>query len=265
MQIRYSHFLILLFTLFLSSCATAIKTKSYDFSSNQLPQAFDSCKIAFISDLHYKSLFRERQLNKLVKKLKQLDPDILLLGGDYQEGCQYVDPLFNMLSQLQPPLGIYAVMGNNDYERCYQEIVHAMDINNIHLLEHANDTVWLDNEYIIISGVRDPFDLKRNAESPTLQLSPDDFVMLLVHTPDYAEQVDIANADLVLAGHTHGGQVRILGYAPIVPSIYGKRFMYGFTSNTRGIPVLITSGLGTSRYNVRIGARPEIVLIRLLN
>ena len=63
-------------------------------------------------------------------------------------------------------------------------------------------------------------------QSPTLSLSPDDFVILLTHTPDYAEEVSITNTDLVLAGHTHGGQVTLFGlYAPIIPSRYGQRFL----------------------------------------
>jgi predicted MPP superfamily phosphohydrolase len=85
------------------------------------------------------------------------------------------------------------------------------------------------------------------------------------HTPDYAEQVPIPNSDLVLAGHTHGGQVTLFGlYAPVVPSAYGQRFRSGLRHTTAGIPVIITNGIGTSRKSVRLFAPSEVVLIRLV-
>ena len=143
-----------------------------------------------------------------MKLLQAEQPDLLLLGGDYQTGCEYVAPLFEALSRVQPSLGIYGVMGNHDYYRCYDEILSEASKNDIHLLEHQTDTIWNHNQFILVSGVRNPFDLVQNGLSPTLSLAPTDFVILLVHTPDYAEDVSVENADLVLAGHTHGGQVR---------------------------------------------------------
>ncbi len=265
MSIKYFTLPLLLLLLLCTSCATSIKTTRYDFQSQDVPAAFDSCRIAFISDLHYKSLFNEKRLNKLVRKLQKLHPDVLLMGGDYQEGCQYVAPLFDALGEVKPPLGTYGVLGNNDYERCYEDIVQSMKRNGMHLLEHKTDTIWLDDEYILVAGVRNPFDLKENGTSPTTRLSEDDFVLLLVHTPDYAQRVEVPNTDLVLAGHTHGGQVCILGYAPMIPSIYGKRFRYGKVETDERVPMIVTSGLGTSQRKVRIGIRPEVVVVTLIS
>lgn len=257
--------LLLISTLALFSSCASIRVQKYNFVAQDLPLTFDSCRIAFVSDLHYKSLLKEKGLKKLVNLLKSQQPDLLLLGGDYQEGCRYVAPLFNSLASVKPPLGTYAVMGNNDYERCYQEIVESMMLNDIHLLEHRTDTIWKNHEFILLSGVRNPFDLNQNGISPTLSLRPTDFVILLVHTPDYAEDVSIENTDLVLAGHTHGGQVKILGYAPLVPSRYGRRFLTGLKYNSAGTPIIITNGVGTSQRNIRIGARAEVVIITLLH
>ena len=87
-------------------------------------------------------------------------------------------------------------MGNNDYERCHDDIVNTMKHYGMRPLEHEVDTLRKDGQQIIIAGVRNPFDLGRNGVSPTLALSPKDFVILLVHTPDYIEDVSVANTDL---------------------------------------------------------------------
>lgn len=258
--------------LLFSSCATLNVThpglgrvKKYDFAHKDVPASFNGFTIAFISDLHYKSKFTEKRLRGLVKTINKLHPDLLLMGGDYQEGCQFVNELCACLSEIKTPYGTLGVMGNNDYERCYDDIVNGMRTHGIRILEHELDTVRKENSRIIIAGVRNPFDLPANGVSPSTNLSPDDFVILLTHTPDYAEQVPIPNSDLVLAGHTHGGQVTLFGlYAPVVPSAYGQRFRSGLRHTTAGIPVIITNGIGTSRKSVRLFAPSEVILIRLV-
>lgn len=69
---------------------------------------------------------KEQGLNNLVRLLIAQKADVLLMGGDYQEGCEYVEPLFAALSRVKTPMGTYGVMGNNDYERCHDEIVRTM-------------------------------------------------------------------------------------------------------------------------------------------
>jgi Predicted phosphohydrolases len=249
----------------LGSCASGKgvgRIKKYEFAHQDVPAAFDGYKIAFISDLHYKSLFTEKRLDKLVKTLNKLNVDILLMGGDYHEGCQFVPELFEMLARVNAPDGIWAILGNHDYNACYDEILAEMKRSNIHLLEHALDTIHRKKQQIILAGVRNPFDLNKNGISPTNALSPQDFVILLVHTPDYAEQVPIDNTDLVLSGHTHGGQVTMFGlYAPISRSKYG--FRTGLKHNSNGVPIIVTNGVGTSNKNIRMFAPSEIVQIIL--
>ena len=236
----------------------------YDFYHKDIPEAFDGFRIAFISDLHYKSALQEKGLIQLVRQLQTINPDLMLMGGDYQEGCQYVTELFDRLAEVQPKYGIAGVMGNNDYERCHEEIVAEMQKHGMHVLEHTCDTISKENQRIIVAGVRNPFDLKHNGISPTLALKPEDFVILLSHTPDYVEDVDVSNTDLALAGHTHGGQVTFMGlYAPVVPSHYGRRFLKGEKKSSAGIPVIITNGIGTSSKKLRMFAPSEIVVIEL--
>ena len=247
-----------------SSVYTGVdRVVKYDFTHRDVPEAFEGFRIAFISDLHYKSLLKEKGLNDLVRLLIAQKADVLLMGGDYQEGCEYVEPLFSALARVKTPMGTYGVMGNNDYERCHDDIVNTMKHYGMRPLEHEVDTLRKDGQQIIIAGVRNPFDLGRNGVSPTLALSPKDFVILLVHTPDYIEDVSVANTDLALAGHTHGGQVRVFGVAPALNSHYGNRFITGLAYNSAKIPLIITNGIGTSKLPIRVGAPAEIIVITL--
>lgn len=269
-EIKALYLYILFPAILFSSCASLSKfpgvgrIKTYEFQSQQLPSAFDGFRIVFASDFHYKSKFKEKQLKNMVRAANSVSPDLLLMGGDYQEGCDVVPELFAELSRIEAPYGKIGVLGNNDYKRCRDEIIRAMQFYGMKLLEHESDTIHKDGQQIIVSGVRNPFDLARNGASPTLSLSPDDFVILLTHTPDYVEDTDVSNTDLALAGHTHGGQITFLGIiAPETGSKYGRRFLSGKTQNSQGIPIIITNGLGTSKMNVRFCAPSEIVLIVL--
>lgn len=99
------------------------RIKTYDFTHRDVPAAFEGFRIAFVSDLHYKSLLKEEGLKDLVRLLIDQKADVLLIGGDFHEGCQYVPPVMAALAQVKTPLGTYAVLGNNDYEACYDDIV----------------------------------------------------------------------------------------------------------------------------------------------
>lgn len=240
------------------------RVRQYEFAHRDVPAAFNGCRLAFVSDLHYRSLLKEKGLKDITRLLNDLQVDALLIGGDLHEGCEYVPAVIAALGAVKAPLGTYAVLGNNDYEACYDDILKEMERQGIRLLEHKADTLKRNGERIVIAGVRNPFNLERNGQSPTLSLSPDDFVILLTHTPDYAEDVPITNADLVLAGHTHGGQVTLFGlYAPVVPSRYGQRFLKGIKTNSDKQPVIITNGIGTSSKNLRLFAPSEVVVLTL--
>jgi len=267
----YKFIVIVLVLSLFTSCASLNRkhpgigrVKQYEFVHPDVPEAFDGFQVAFISDLHYKSRFNEKALNSLVNTLNKLKPDVLLMGGDYQNGCEHVPELFAQLSRIHTPYGTMAIMGNHETSSCYKEVAGEMEKYGIRLLEHRLDTIRRKDSEIIIAGVRDPFNLTENGLSPTLGLAPDDFVIMLVHTPDYTEDVAVTNTDLALAGHTHGGQITFFGLsAPVTNSHYGQRFRTGLNHNSENIPVITTNGLGTSRKNIRLFAPSEIVIITL--
>lgn len=263
----------LLSVVLLSSCATASFSKykgvgrirQYDFYSEQLPDSFDGFRIAFATDFHYESRFTRKRLPNAVRALQSLDADVLLLGGDYRgrNGGNLAE-LFDALSQVETRYGTYAVMGNHENNANYALAKAEMERTGVRLLEHRTDTLWKGKDFILLCGIRNPFDLKSNGVSPTLRLKPEDFVVMLVHTPDYVEDTDVSNTDLALAGHTHGGQVSLFNrWTPARFSKYGNRFLTGLKHNSSGIPVIVSNGLGTSRKDIRLFTPSEVVLVIL--
>lgn len=237
------------------------RVKRYELVSERLPQNFDGCDIAFISDTHYPSKFTRKRLARVVRKLRQLQPQMLLLGGDYVTSDKYIDELFDSLSSVKTLYGTYAVLGNHERSRA-EAIEEAMRLHNVHLL-HDEAVALTGNSLFFIAGVANSFKVDTLAPQPTDAIADSAFVILLAHTPDYAQRA-AARADIVLSGHTHGGQVTLLGlYAPVTNSLYGHRFLSGLNSTSQGVPVITTNGIGTSRRKVRFCAPSEIVLITL--
>lgn len=265
--------IFLIISLLLTSCATASfsrykgigRIKTYHISSKDLPESFNGFRIAFATDFHYESRFSHKRLQSLVDAIQSLDADILLLGGDYRgRNGGDLDELFSALNRIKTPLGTFAVMGNHEHGENDTLTRMAMSRTGVILLEHTTDTIYKGDNFILITGIRNPFDLKSNGISPTLSLNPEDFVIMLTHTPDYVEDTDISNTDLALAGHTHGGQISLFNrWTPAKFSKYGNRFLTGKKYNSRGIPIIISNGLGTSRKDIRIFTPSEVVLIIL--
>lgn len=239
------------------------RVKCYSIVSERLPESFDGYRMAFISDIHYPSLFTRSRLGRLVRKLRSEKPSILLLGGDYVTDDSYISELFDSLSSVHVKDGIYAVLGNHE-GRNSSLIENAMEESGINLLK--NEVVCIessDGAFVHLAGVGDSFgrDVFFSGCSGTL---PDSvFTILLCHTPDYAERNSV-DADLVLSGHTHGGQVSLFGvFTPVKNSAYGARFLRGSNRTTEGIEVITTNGVGTSRRKVRFCVPSEIVLVTL--
>ncbi len=268
------YLILVVFSFLLSSCATASfskyhgvgRLKTYDFYSPDIPKAFDGYRLAFATDFHYESRFTKKRLPGMVKALRKADADVLLLGGDYRgRNGGNMDELFHALREVEYPDGIFAIMGNHEFGENDRLVREAMKKYEVKLLEHRLDTIRKGNEQIILCGIRNPFDLKANGVSPTLKLKPEDFVIMLTHTPDYVEDVDVSNTDLALAGHTHGGQVSLFKHWTPAKhfSKYGNRFLTGMKHNKAGIPVLISNGLGTSRKDIRLFTPSEVVVVVL--
>ena len=253
--------------LLISSCATLSgsgvgRVKHYVVESDRLPAPFDGVTVAFISDLHFPSKFTPKRLRKLVARLRDEAPDVLLLGGDYAASGEQAKSLFSAFSSLNIAFGKYAVLGNHD-TRLRDTLRVAMESAGVRLL--ADEVVCVERERsaIALVGVGNSFSPSPAVLDTLSSVSLAGFTIAIAHTPDFAQDTDAACA-LVLAGHTHGGQVSLLGfYTPVKNTKYGKRFLRGLNKTSKGVPVITTNGVGTSRRKVRFCVPSEIVIITL--
>jgi hypothetical protein len=235
-------------------------------TSPDVPAEFDGIRMVFLSDIHAGPFFDERRVSNLVDAVSSQRPHLILLGGDYVGGHQGGAEIFYPhAARLRAPLGVVAVMGNHDVweggERSRSELASA----GVLLLENRNARVMLNGAWIRIAGVEDLLAGRPDLEAAASDIAADEFAVLVSHHPDVLAGIStVADAfDLALAGHTHGGQVNLLGlYAPIVPSDFGQRYRGGWLWEG-DVPVLVSRGIGTIDLPVRFFSRPQIHVIEL--
>ena len=231
----------------------------YDIYDPQLPTDFEGYRITFVADIHHGPYFSYERVEKLRDKINSLDSDIVLLGGDYvHKGPAYIAPVFDALTGISSKDGVFGVLGNHDHFDGEQETRDGFLRAGITDIDNKRVVVPRGNAVIHVSGVGD-FD-----EGTQEYIRDEDVYSILVsHNPDYAAELSEDKPNLMLSGHTHGGQVTFFGlWAPIVPSKYGNKFRYG-EIDYNGIKMIVTSGVGTITPPICFFARPEIVVITL--
>lgn len=234
-------------------------------SSPDIPPAFDGYRILFLSDLHINSLRSDSYYDRAIEKALERDPDIILLGGDYVD--KDTGDISAALQRLAPfsAIPVYYVLGNHDNWEDPSGITEQMNSMGFTELTNQNKVLSHDGNQIIIAGFADLYSDTIRKELSLSGVIPEDFCILLSHSPEpytYITQED--RVDLMLSGHTHGGQVTFLGlWAPIMP-LRDKSYWRG-RYDSEGNSLIISNGIGFYKMGVRIFARPgmeEILLQR---
>jgi hypothetical protein len=214
--------------------------------------------------------------------MNALRPDVIVLLGDYVEGIgrRYATPLpyaqwGGALARLSAPLGVHAIVGNHDMweddvERLGGVVRRTLESYGIPVYENEAVRLTHQGRAFWLAGLADqhaaPMGRNRwkgfdDLPATLAAVTTDDPLILLAHEPDIFPQTPERVA-LTLCGHTHGGQVRFLGFAPYVPSRYGRRYVYGhIVENDRHM--IVSGGLGCTLLPLRLGAPPEILHIEL--
>ena len=240
--------ILFIWGFFIEPNLIAVKRYKADFLNGK--------RVVFVSDFHI-SKYDSTRLKNIVKKIKQLNPDIVLSGGDFMKGysgnsSMPIEKIAHELADIKTPF--VTVLGNHDINFDKYTIKNSLEKEGIIVLD--NSSVKIGD--ISISGVGNK--IVSASELTTALENSDEKSILISHTPDVYYDVK-ENVDLILAGHVHGGQVRVpfLG-ALICPSKYGTKFSCGEFRETNN-RMIVTKGLGTSILNVRFCDIPEIVVI----
>ncbi|ACA15633.1 metallophosphoesterase [Methylobacterium sp. 4-46] len=230
----------------------------------------------------------------LVAAANALGPDLIVLLGDYVAGQRFITRRLRAeewaapLAGLAAPLGVHAVLGNHDWWEDARaqargggpvEAAVALAGVGIRVLENAAVPLAVPGGPVWLAGLQDQLALlphhhrlRRETGAAPGRVGLDDLaatlaavppeapVILLAHEPDIFPRVP-ARVALTLSGHTHGGQVRFFGYAPVVPSRYGRRYAYGHIREHTDL--IVSGGLGMSIAPIRIGVPPEIVVVEI--
>jgi uncharacterized protein len=247
--------------------------------------------IGVIADVHAGGpLMPAERIRAIAERTNQLRPDIIVLLGDFGASHKFKtrtvapDEWADALSVLKAPLGVHAILGNHDWwddlhaqRTGHGPVLARRVLENVGIPVYENDVVrlsksghafWLaglGDQLAFIRGRRKRafrrFDGVHDLPGTLAKVTDDAPVLLLAHEPDIFTQVP-ERVSLTLSGHTHGGQVRVFGYSPMVPSRFGNRFAYGhIREGNRNL--IVSGGLGCSILPVRIGMPPEIVMVHV--
>lgn len=253
--------------------ARNLKVRKYDFVHQDIPNSFVDKKIVFIADTHCNQYFTPTDVKELVALTNSMNPDIVVFGGDYTNAdTTYSTPFFKELANLKATYGVYSVMGNHDYWEDIDIIKQGMAECGFYICDNASYWIHQGSDSIKIGGVGDVWEDEQIIENTIYDVVPQDFCILLSHNPDFIEDIEpnLNKVDLMLSGHTHGGQVTVFGlYAPIMPTAWkphlkdtGQKYRYGW-KELNDIQLYITTGVGMGKFPFRFFAPPEIVEITL--
>ena len=224
-------------------------------------------RIAFLSDLHVGSHAGDvARLALIADEVVALAPDLALFGGDYVNmqlfGGGRVPPrvVAALLARIEAPLGRFAILGNHDYVYGEEQVAAALSEHGITVLDHDRRAVAVGNHAVDIVGLPDAHVVRPQLRGLLDQLLPERPAIVLTHDPVWFKDVP-AGPFLTLAGHTHGGQIRLPGIGVLKNSSHAPlRWSHGLIVEG-GRHLYVSAGLGTSGIPLRVGVPPEFAVL----
>jgi predicted MPP superfamily phosphohydrolase len=233
------------------------------------PRELDGLKIAVISDIHAGGSFiNDKKLHSIVDRTNALHPDLIVILGDYMSSngwtSERIEPeVFGVvLKNFNAPLGTYSVLGNHDWWYDGAKVRAGLEQNGIKVLEDEVLQLEARGISLWLAGLADLWTRRQHIEQTIANVPEGQTMIALTHNPDIFPNLP-ERVPLLLAGHTHGGQVRFPFIGTVVQTTkFGHRYERGhvFENNHH---LFVTTGIGTSIVPVRFGVTPEIVLLTL--
>jgi len=228
----------------------------------RLPKALNGLRIVHLSDLHYGPLTSSDHLRRAAKVANDLRPDLIFLTGDYiSQDRIYAAPCAEVVGKLRARYGVYAILGNHDHWTDAKLIVDLFRAERIRMLINEGMRIDINGASFWLAGVDDTM---VGLEDLTLALagsSDSELRIVLAHNPIILRRAAAAGVDLVLSGHTHGGQVTLRSEKNGAGRPR-RRLLRGLgrRGNTQ---IYVSRGLGTVVLPIRYGCPPEVSVLEL--
>lgn len=237
------------------------ETNHFSLSATSL----NSIKLLQLSDLHLNKISWRHQ--KLIRQINELKPDLLTITGDAIDKAENLHLLDQFLQQIDSSISKVAILGNWEYwGKVDMDALNALyQRHNGILLVNANHTFQLKNRSINIIGIDDFLVGEADFLKAVKGIEKTDHTIVLTHCPEHRDIIEQQNSgiaiDLILSGHTHGGQISLLGFAPFKPPGSGK-YLAGWYRDASA-PFYVSKGFGTSVIPLRFGSRAEISIFSI--
>ncbi len=270
-KIRNPITIVTAITIILYIAGFILYQKRYDFevvkisiNFKTLPKEFNNYKIVHLSDFHSSYFVREKYLNKIVNTVNNLNPNLIVLTGDYlTSNKNYFHELITALSKLNKKVNKIAVLGNHDLWVDPIFIEKELNLINIKVLRNSNYKISKNNQSIYIVGIDDLFNNHDNINKAIKNIDLNKFTILLCHNPDFIKTAVNYSFDLMLSGHTHGGQIKLPIIGPItLPSKLDNKYTEGLLKK-KNTYLYINKGIGVISPPIRFLSPPEISEITL--
>ena len=238
----------------------------YDFPHSKI-QA-QPIKVVQFSDTHIGDFFTIEELQKVVDKINEQQADLVLFTGDLMDDASVyqgsIEEIGTVLSNIQSKFGNYAVFGNRDYgggaERFYEEL---MESAGFHVLLNNHETITVNGTTLSLFGADDALIGYYDAKQTMKGIEEGNFNLLLVHEPDLVDDFIDYPVDLVVAGHSHGGQVYIPFVGPLLTTTLAEKYVRGLYDINENLSLYVNTGIGNTRVPFRLFNVPQITVFYL--
>lgn len=240
--------------------------------SPKIAKDLDGIQIAFISDIYYNSFMDKNRFENIVEKLNDSNPDVVIFLGDLFDSSHKSEiddktqaEITTLLNKIEAKYGKFAILGENDYYNNDMEAIVNKVLFDANFEVLKNDLVNISKdskETFQLVGIDSPINKKDDIQAAYKDVKDSEFTLTIVHTPDTAKVLPQKKTDLVVSGHSLGGQINI----PLLGQIYNKELAEKFYSglyNIGSLNLYVSNGLGTTNKDVRIFAPAEIVIYTL--
>lgn len=253
-----------------------IIVRTINYYDSNLHEELNNFKIAFISDIHADRYTDSNRLAKFVSLVNEQHPQLVLVGGDFiSSSPDYIYQAAKFIGKIKSEYGIYSCVGDHDVwayknntQKSLNEVMHALSIYGIKMIDNQNLTLLLNQQPVKITFITNTYSRRTNSseiEKIASDSSKNVFKIFLIHQPE-GPAIKIAernNYNLLLAGHTHGGQITfIFPFKNISPTMIETKYVKGIFHLGK-MTMIVTKGLGMSLLPIRYNSTPEISIIYL--